>query len=172
MLSCCAHKSDFHHNSCMQTLSCCAHKFDFHHNLCILIFSCCAHKFGSLHNLCTLILFDWAHKSGFCHNLCIVIFVFRAYTWFNALTFCSCLSTLRNTLLSNYFFCLWNTQIIKSVCILCSFFSILISHQVHEKYHWSLKIKWIIQTSFMRKPSQWFIKMKIMMITIQRIQAG
>ena len=36
---------------------------------------------------------------------------------------------------------------------------------------WSLKIKWIILDLLIKKPFHWFI-MKIMMITVHRIQAG
>ena len=115
------HKSDFHHKKCILIFSFCAHKFDFRHKKCIVILSCCAHKPVPR------------------HTICILIFLFRVHTWFVVLT---SPNILCNTLLIDFFCCFQNTQIIKSVCILYAvFFSIFISHQAHEKYKWSLKIK-------------------------------
>ena len=122
----------------------CAHKSDLRHNPCILIFSCCAHKFHPRHKKGNIILSCCTHKSDFPHKKGILIFPLRVYTCFVALTFCGCPNTLCNTLLIDFFLFLKHSNNKKRLHFVHCFFSILISHQDHEKYKWSLKIKWTI----------------------------
>ena len=152
ILSSCAHRPDSHHNVCNVILSCCAHKFDFHHNLCIVILSCCAHELGYRRNLCIVIFSCCAHKFDFHHNL----FHFGLCLPYLHLACCFDFSKhfMRHFVNCDVFLFLKHLNDKKCLHFVHCFFSILISHQAHEKYEWSLKIKWTIQCLLMKKPFQ------------------